>query len=124
MKILPLFPTLPGVRYAINLDDRVFRLRLRFFDRANSWYLDIDTNDGIELSVGVRVITDHPLVPGRRRGAEFPRGQLFAIDMKGEGRIPGRFDLSPTGFARLVFVPNDELPAAPANPNIVDIEVV
>jgi hypothetical protein len=73
------------------LDGVDFALDVRWNSREESWYLDINTSDGIAIKQGIKIVlgaklgvTSHPLRP---------TGTFLAVDLSGAGLKPTLDDL-------------------------------
>lgn len=106
-RALPGFPRVSSHVVTVTLGDAVLRARFTYRDRSRSWYLDLHDADDVPLAVGRRLSPGwgplHGLsVPGAPDG-------VFVVDG------PDDYNKADLGAdLRLVFVPRDELPDAPA----------
>jgi hypothetical protein len=92
----------PAVRWRQLLDGRWYGLRLAWNVRDRRWYIDISTDAGVEVVVGVAVESGLALFGGIVRD-ELPPGQLYVDDVEGLGRPPDRFSWS--SFSRMFYRP-------------------
>ena len=107
--LLPTFPTVPSVIYTVTLGEARFRVRLTWRDRPNGggWYLDLWTAAGTAIALGRRLSPETSPLPLNCH-AEAPAGHLL---------VKGPDPYVRTDLGRdllLVFVPDDEVPDAPA----------
>ena len=81
MQKLSVFPALPEFTQTALLGDRSFRVRLRWFDRLDAWYLDLYEADGTPIALGRRVSPGWLAVPDvNRKRADLPAGgALFVL---------------------------------------------
>jgi len=68
------------------LDGVTYLLRLRYVQRLACFYLDLLAEDGTEIAVGARVVTNWPLF-NRSRHPRKPPGVLMAVS-SGDDRTP------------------------------------
>jgi hypothetical protein len=74
-----------------SLDGSTFELRFRWSDRAAAWTLDVLTEDGEAIALGLRIVVSWPLLR-RVVHPRRPAGELMAVASAGGGD-PGRNDL-------------------------------
>lgn len=104
------FPDAPRFVQSVQLDGRVYVLRLNWNGRFDSWFLDIEQADGTVLLLSVRVVLGYPLLFGFDHDDRLPPGEFFAICPTGRcRRDPSRdsFD-SEDGALRFVYISEDE----------------
>lgn len=91
----------------IDLGGIVFRLRIHYNGRDDSWYVTISDVDDNEIVAGVRLVLDVSLF-GQYVSDDLPTGVLLMIDPEETRTDPTRLDLDDDAKA-LVHVPEEEL---------------
>lgn len=83
----------PALRFRTLLEGAWYGFRLAYNTRLQAWYLDVEGDDGSPLVNGLRVAVGTDML--RPFGdTRLPPGQLFAVDVEGQGRDPWRYGLS------------------------------
>ena len=88
-------PVQVGVRdqeFQVDLEGRLYTLRLAWNIRAEAWFLSLSDSDGVAILSGKKVVVDWDLLrtlADERR----PPGRLAAMDLEGLGTAPGLDDL-------------------------------
>jgi hypothetical protein len=105
----PRLDSRPALRFRTLLDGAWYGFRLAYNTRMQAWYLDLETSDGSLVLAGMRIAVGTNLLRPFGDG-RLPPGQLFALDVEGQDRDPGRFDLS--GPIQLLYRPEADVAAA------------
>lgn len=95
---IPLRNDLPHFDMQVVLDSVTFTLEFRWNTREECWYMDIMTESGEHINIGIKFVVDHPLgmrTPDERR----PAGVLIAQDTSGQHADPSFSEA--TGFGDL-----------------------
>lgn len=102
-------PTRTDPRYQIEveLDGSSYLFDFEWNDRAESWFLDVSSQNGTKLIAGIRVVVGFPLW-NRYRNPELPSGDLSAVDTSGANLDPKLEDLGDR--VALVYTPFSEIP--------------
>lgn len=87
--ILPVRNDAPKQLMTVRLDDRSYRLRIRYIPRALGWYMNISTIDDEALISGVRLVSIYDLL-GRYQNKSLPPGVLFTFNTVDENADPTR----------------------------------
>lgn len=104
---IPLDPTLTHYDLQISLDGVNYTLEFRWNTRESKWYMDVRTEEGDPIYVGLALVVDHPL--GKRcRDTRFPSGVLVAVDTSSARQDPGIADLGDR--VKLLYYEASELP--------------
>ena len=96
------------------LADEPYKLQFSWNDVAQQWYLDISTNDNVEILRGLSIVPNLPLFSFYRRTNDLPLGELMAVIVnqdEAENQSIGRQDFL-NGKATLVYIPAGELNGA------------
>lgn len=102
---IPLRPDLTDYELTTALDGATYTLRLRWSEREGSWYLDVSSETGDAIALGIKVTLYQEL--GRRRTASaMPPGALIAVDTSRQDVEPGVSDLGDR--VQLIYVPESE----------------
>jgi hypothetical protein len=94
----------------VMLNDEPYKLHFSWNDNAKQWYVDVLTNDNIEIARGLSVVPNLPLFSFYRR-ERLPLGELMAVIVNqddDENQSIGRQDFL-NGKATLVYIPAEEL---------------
>lgn len=70
--------------FQIELDGDVFTLVFHFNRRADVWYFDLLTADGVAIRRSIKVTTAYPWL-GQVKAATAPDGDLLALDTTQSG---------------------------------------
>jgi hypothetical protein len=95
MRVLTI-PTLQGVAYwtqRTKLDDLEYLLRFAWNQREARWYLDILTEDEQPIALGIKLITNWPLIRFYQWDRRMPRGDLQVVTLSQDQSPPGFWDL-------------------------------
>ena len=76
-QVLRTFQSLPVNEQIVTLDDVQYRLRMRWAERLQSWFLDIYAADGTALVVGRRMAGDSSPYSARFRLTGGPAGTII-----------------------------------------------
>jgi len=98
------WPDFPRWIQDVQLDGKVYALRVSWNSRMGTWVMDIYTGDGQALMQGIRVVAGWPLLPrGAREG--LPPGELFVVNVAGRYRQdPGRRSMGESGDMQLIYI--------------------
>lgn len=88
------------------LDGRTYTFEFEWIERGNFWMLHLGDSNGAPLAVGIKLITDWPLL---RRDLGVLSGQLVLVDMgqNPEEDAPRKDDLG--GRLRLVYIASQKV---------------
>jgi len=107
-----LVPTRAGVPYytmRTRLDGRDFNLRFAWNQREERWYMDIRSDIDEPLALGVKIITNWPLLRTSLFDLRLPPGLLMATDLSLDGSPPGLYDLEIGRRVELAYSPATDL---------------
>ncbi len=104
--LIPVKPSVPWQELQVVLDGVTFTLELQWSERDLGWYLNIMTEAGEPICMGVKVVIDWPL-GGRCSDPRMPAGSLLAADTSSARRDPVLADLG--ARVLLTYVPAEEL---------------
>lgn len=101
MRVIPL-KSLPAYMFEIDIDERVYRIEIRWNSRGEFWTFNLLTRSGEPLIQGVKMVLNFELI--RRYGDDrLPKGALIPIDTTGRLDRIGRHDLGEN--VQLVYIP-------------------
>jgi len=89
---IPLTTSSPHFEQEIQLDGVAYRMVIHWNEREEAFYLDLLDDDNVSIISGRKMLPDWPLLH-RCRDARKPAGQLFVVDLTGNGEPPGLNDL-------------------------------
>ena len=98
--------TLPSYSFEIDLDNTVYRMWFRWNTLHSFWTMDIQTREGIDLIIGVKLIVNAQLIR-RYVDDKLPAGELIALDFTGKLLTIGRNDLG--NDVKLIYIQRSEL---------------
>lgn len=96
----PIRDSRPAMRWRTLLEGGWYAFRLVYYERPQSWFLDVLADSGEAIVEGIAVVEGVDLLAPFHSLA-VPPGQLFAVDTEGRGRAPNRYAWQ--GFARLYY---------------------
>lgn len=79
---IPARSDLPAYEFRFDLDDSVFTLSFRYNSRMKKWLMDIKTQSGDPLRMGIPLLTAVRLLP-KQRPSTFPKGDFLMIHETG-----------------------------------------
>ena len=82
---------LPAYDFKIDLESTVYTLRFRWNSRMSRWIMDIATEDGTDLLVGIPLHTNVDIT-SRFKKAGLPPGAFAVYDETGNGNNPDQFN--------------------------------
>jgi hypothetical protein len=80
--IIPARADLPAYEFRFDLDDEVFTLSFRFNSRMSKWIMDIKTQDGTPLRMGIPLLTAVKLL-NEQRPSTYPKGNFLMMHETG-----------------------------------------
>ena len=89
-------PTTPGLAYytqRTRLDGREYNLRFAWNQGAERWTLDILDSEDTPIVVGIKLVTNWPLLRAYQYDARVPQGDLRVTTLMPDDRPPGYHDL-------------------------------
>jgi len=90
--LIPTRVGLPDYSMRTSLDGRDFNLRFVWNMREERWYMDIRTDIDEPLALGVKIVSNWPLLRGAEFDLRLPQGMFVAIDATNDGSPPGLYD--------------------------------
>ena len=122
---LPINPEERGVSLDVQLEGQSWHLKLEYIERAQGWYLHIETLSPKERLVsGRRVVLGVPIFRGLV-DPRLPQGNLVALSL-GDEQL-GDPQLGELGNGRrvvLVYIPVDELQQPSADAEVIIVQEV
>lgn len=101
-------PTAPAAFYSTTIERDTYLFRFKWQERNQSWYLDVETQNGTVLAKGSKLVPNMPLL--RKNLDEGPEGNLYVVsntDITTD--IPSRRNIGPTKDFELIYVSDEEL---------------
>lgn len=86
------FPDQEGV-YTLARRNYLIRFRLNF--RSKRWMMDIKTEQGNPILIGIPLLVNRPLIR-RFKDVRLPRGELFVLDVNETNTDPTEFSFGNT----------------------------
>lgn len=93
LRRIPIINTLPAQRFMTALGGQSYRLRVTYVRRTESWYLDVETLEGVALVSGIRLTNGISLLASYVNTSDLPTGILGVMDRQETREDPGRDDL-------------------------------
>ncbi len=78
--VIPTSQTLPSYRERVQLDGVTFQLRFRWNTRLQSWFFDVEDEDGNVLVYARRAVIDWLPLRQSRHVEGIPAGSIMAFD--------------------------------------------
>lgn len=101
-------PKTPYTDFTTTLSGTTYQLNLRWNGRAESWYLDIATSNGVVIRKGAKLLPKVPLIVKNK--SMFPDGNLFVVkSIEGYSEPVGRDNLGKDSPYSLIFLTNQEI---------------
>lgn len=94
----------------VRLSGRDYQLTLSWRTRAEIWKLDIHTDEGAAVALGILVSPNWPLLRPYRQREACPPGDLIAVAMREPTKIPGFDELGEGRRVELTYYEPGELP--------------
>ncbi len=105
---MPVRSDLPAYQFQIDLEEKIYTLAFKWNDRKERWVMSILTSEGVEVLMGIVLLTDVAIVDQYLNiSVEMPPGRFFVIDETGEGKNPGIDDLG--NDIKLFYLTSDEV---------------
>lgn len=101
-------PSAPASFYNTVIEREIYLFRFKWNVRAQSWYIDIETNTGDILAKAAKLVPNNPLI--RSNFDKGPSGNLYIIATTDDATaIPGRNNIGPRKDFELVYLTEEEL---------------
>ena len=91
--IIPTSLTLPFYTQRVRLDGREYSLRFRWNTCAERWRMDLLTDENEPIVLGMKIVTDWPLLRYYKFDPRCPPGEFFAQTLTQDTSPPGFSDL-------------------------------
>lgn len=105
---LPVRSDLPSYEFQIDLEERIYTIRIQWNDRKERWVMNILTSEGVPVLMGITLLTNVGLIDQYLNiSSEMPPGRFFCIDETGAGKNPGINDLG--NDVKLFYLTSDEV---------------
>jgi len=106
IRAIPLPQNESNFEVITDLDGTDFRLRFLWNDRLSRWSLTLYDSSGTQIHGAMIVVVDMPIYY-RDTSEDAPKGDLYCVDITGEGRDPGLRDLGRR--CQLIYVDEESL---------------
>lgn len=103
MIVLPTYSD-PFYTASYELAGSRYTFDFQYSQREDAWYFHLDTETGVRLAAGVRVVTGSDLFLFLKSSALAPKGSLRCVGP----RDPGLYDLEAGADCFLLFTGDDE----------------
>ena len=90
---IPTQQGLPFYTQRVTLDGRDYNLRFAWNQRLERWYLDIRDGADVSLLVGLKLVTNWPLLLAYHHDERLPAGELVVMTSLPDNSPPGYMDL-------------------------------
>jgi len=91
--VLPTQQGVPFYTQRLTLDGRDFNFRFAWNQRLERWYLDIRDGADVPLLVGLKLVTNWPLLQAYHHDERLPPGELVVFTSLPDTSPPGYMDL-------------------------------
>jgi hypothetical protein len=108
-RVIPTLEGEPNYTMRVRLDGRDYNLRLLWNERTQRWHLSIYGDEQEPLAIGIKVVTNWPMLRYLQWDARLPPGELFAIATTSDDSPPGFYDLAPDKRVQLIYFPLTDL---------------
>jgi hypothetical protein len=98
-------PGNPNYTLRTRFDGRDFNLKFLWNEREERWYLDIRTDSDLPIVMGIKLITNRPLLRFYKFDARLPPGELYAWSLTTDESPPGLFELGSGKRVELSYHP-------------------
>lgn len=88
---LPIRSDLSAYTFQVQLESAIYQFEFRFNQRLNRWIMDIEDQNGVDVLIGIPMLTDADLI-GRFVMDGRPPGKLLAYDESGQNQNATQFD--------------------------------
>ena len=102
--VIPTTPGEPYYRQKTKLEGREFTLSFAFNQRIGRWYLSIYDEAEVPLLLGIKLVTNWPLLRRYRFDTRLPPGELMALAADGDRTPAGLDELGPGKRVELVYL--------------------
>lgn len=102
----PLVVPVPGGAYStqrLALDGRVYTIWLAWNQFASSWYLSLFDAEEEQIAVGLRIVSNWPMLRYYGYDPRTPPGEIVAQDLTGDGSPPGFDDFGIGKRVELIY---------------------
>jgi len=99
-------PTTPGVPFytqKTRLDGVDYILGFRYSQREDRWYFSIYDSEENPILLGLKLVTNWPLLQAYRFNTLVPPGEIMAIDLTNDGTPPGLDELGEGKRVQLTY---------------------
>lgn len=87
-QIVPTFPNEPNYTIAPTLDGTIYKLTFRLSERESCYYIDLATNDGVQLVSGKKLVCSISIWKRHRYNLLVPQGHLVCAPSSGQSDDP------------------------------------
>lgn len=107
--IIPTTPGEPYYRQKTTLEGREYILGFSYNQRIERWYLSIYDETEAPLLLGLKLMTNRPLLRHYRADTRLPPGELMAIASDGSTEPPTLNELGENKRVELVYLESADL---------------
>lgn len=104
-KVIPTVQGAPYYTLRTRLEGRDFTFRFAWNEREGRWYMSIFSDDGIPLALGIKLISNWPLLRYYHFDVRLPPGEMMAIALANDNSPPGYNDLGVDKRVVLTYFP-------------------
>lgn len=103
MQVIPLSPDSAHQDLLVELDGKPYKLQVRYNQRADHYELNVSTENGVSLLMGVVVSLNRDMLLRVYHRPEHPGGILTCVAMSGDDSTPKFGELGTDARCRLVY---------------------
>lgn len=78
LTVIPTRNDLPAYNFRIDLDEVVYKLRIRHNGRMNRWVMDVSDDEDNPIICGIVLLSEVELIPFTKP-SNFPQGDFFLV---------------------------------------------
>lgn len=102
---IPVAVGIPHYTMRCRLDGKDYNFEMKWNERAERWHMSIFADDETPLVLGIKVVTNWPMLRYYHYNPDVPPGELFAMDLSGDAAPPGLYDFGAEKRVELVYFP-------------------
>ncbi len=106
--VIPTVQDAPYYTIRTRLEGRDYSLRFSWNERESRWYMGINSDDGVPLAIGIKLVSNWPLLRYYHFDTRLPPGEMMAIALGQDNAPPGFDELGIDRRVVLTYFPTTE----------------